>query len=441
MKLWVKLSFVCTLVFWIGEASAFGQVATDDSLQSLIDRASPNEVIVLERQTYEEAIHIDKPMTLIGDDETVIKGTGEKPAIHIEGEGVHVENIIIDARDNEARSAILVEGENHTLNKLTIITQNQGISFQHAHDSTITHSAITRTKTAEFSSSMTDRIGNGIDVYHSHRNELKNNRISGVNDGIYIEASENNVVTENDVTNSRYAYHLMFTSGTLLQNNRATNNVTGAMVMGTEGTKVLENRLSHHQGHVHAQGMLLYDVKGAIVQDNEVTENLFGMVVENTMDSIISNNTFIGNYIGVQLQSSENNTMVENDFIQQVVPARSMDTKQNDVKRNFWEGHAGLDMTGDGLSDLPYSADPIFQAVLQHRPAFQLFADSPGFAWMTEMFAQNKEGVFQDAAPALQPFHQTERHEVQVVSFTTYMILFVCIGIAIIPFFIGGRKT
>lgn len=442
MKFFVQLVFLFPLLFlWVGETSDTFAKTTNRSLQSIIDDSSPNETIILEGKRYEETIYINKPITLIGQEGTVITSEEEASVIHIAGERVHVENITVEAKNKEATSALLVEGKNHTLHELTIVAQNRGISFHHAHDSTVTHTTITRTEAKEFASSMTDRIGNGIDVYQSHRNKFKNNQITGVNDGIYIESSENNVVTHNDVTNSRYAYHLMFTSGTVLQNNRATNNVTGAMVMGTEETKVLENKLSHHHGHVHAQGILLYDVHKATVQGNEVTENLFGIVVENTTDSTISNNTFIGNYIGVQFQSSENNMMTENDFIQQVVPARSMSAMHNDVTRNFWEGHVGLDITGDGWSNLPYNADPIFQAVLQNRPAFQLFSDSPGFLWMTQMFAQNKEGVFQDVSPALQPFQDMKQPEKQTVSITSYMILLLCIGIGLIPFIIGGRKV
>lgn len=373
------------------------------NLQHEIERAEAGAVIVVPQGEYEGAIIIDKPITLRGEQGAVIRNETDSEVLDIQSDHVTVEGLRIVHETKKLDSpAIIVHGHNNTVRNLSIETLGMGIVLDRANENTISDVVIDGPfKDASSAESMSARLGNGIDLFRSHSNVIERVTLRDVQDGIYIEHSKQNVVRENDVSDSRYGFHLMFTEETKLTNNTALGNITGAMVMGTRGTLIADNHFRKQTGHVHSQGIMLYDVQGASVVANELEHNLIGLFIESSSDNRIERNSIHTNYVGLEMHRSQHNMLVDNEFIANVISARAKDSQPNQVENNYWDDHLGFDVDGDQISELPYHADWIFPSIIAKKPAYQIFAGSTGLFFLNQVMGRSAEAAFTDTAPRM----------------------------------------
>ncbi len=242
---------------------------------------------------------------------------------------------------------------------------------------------------------------NGIDLWGAHFNEIKNSRFSYVQDGVYVESSKYNQISGNKATHSRYGYHLMFTEETELEQNESYQNISGMMVMGTKKTKVKNNTLMYNNEGVQALGLLLYDVEEAVVENNRIAENRIGVFIEDTSGSSLSFNDLQRNYIGLQFKNARENNVLNNSLIANVVQGQADRSADNLTNENYWGDHLGLDFTGDGLSDIPYTVDPFFLTLTDSYPPFQLLFQAPGMIFLEQLLHTPTEQWLVDRSPLM----------------------------------------
>src|SRR5690625_6368567 len=94
-------------------------------LQRMIDHSKLLYTLELKTKVYEGNVVIDKPMTIIGQEGTVIQGDQTANVIEIESDDVTLEHMEVKgsgmSRDSkEEHSAVRVMGNNTVLNNLTI---------------------------------------------------------------------------------------------------------------------------------------------------------------------------------------------------------------------------------------------------------------------------------------------------------------------------------
>ena len=318
-------------------------------------------------------------------------------------DGSEIGGITIQHHNEQADvPAITVTGDHNRLHHLDIRTGGMGITLHqangnHLHDLTLENVAPHRS----LSNRMSARDGNGIDLFRSDANRIERITIDGVQDGVYIEQGKDNVVREVQVSNSRYGFHLMFTKRTSLIDNEAFANTTGAMIMGTQGTVVQHNRFYKQNRQVFSQGIMLYDVQEALVSHNVVAENLYGLYLDQAHDNEIVSNAIHHNYIGLEVTRSSGNKLMRNEWIGNMISARATKSEDNTIRHNFWEEHAGLDTTGDRISDIPFYADLVAPTLTQSKSIYQIFADSPGLLFLQHALELNREETLADAAPLM----------------------------------------
>ncbi|WNF36735.1 NosD domain-containing protein [Bacillaceae bacterium IKA-2] len=414
-------------------------VSAQSELQSLIDQASPGDEVVLPEGVYEEELVITKPLKIIGDGVT-LKNSQSEVAIHIKSDQVYLTGLtVIHENDGPNSTAILIEGNDNIIKHLIIRSIGIGVILNEAHRNYLEQLQIERDKPVNLAdTSMGSRQGNGIDLFGSHDNVLHNNTMINLLDGVYLESSRGNIVEFNNVTNSRYGFHLMFTENTTLSNNSASQNITGAMVMGTSGTTITFNNLSKQHYHVHSQGLLLYDVHDATIQGNIVSENLIGIYIERSSNNIVFENKVLANFVGLQLNKVENHDIYHNDFYTNVVQARVTDSPTNRVSENYWDTHAGLDFTGDGKSELAFSADPIFLSLVEKKPPYQLLSQSPGLLFLDLLLDKNEAGILRDSSPLMEPYQQQLTFIQEKYTYDIFVYLFL-IGLSI-TIILGGIR-
>src|SRR5699024_871032 len=373
--------------------------ASPSSIQAQIDAAEAGDTIEIQAGLYEENITIDKPLHIIGQGDVSILGLDATPVITMEASNSSISNLHIKqhiaAPDIPALSVTSHENNIENLQIETI--HGYGIHLDHAHKNNIKNVTISGSKHRP----IIERH-HGINVWKSDDNQIIHTDITHVLDGVYLENSSRNKLQKNKVTNSRYGYHLMFTKQTELLENESTQNISGLYIMGADSPTVKYNKLYNNQQNNQSLGLLLFDTVGAIVSNNQILNNRIGVLIESATNNQLKHNEIQGNYIGVQFIDAEENEINNNRFIANLVQGQAEKSANNSIDSNYWGDHVGLDITGDGKSNVPYEMNPFFLSITDTYPPFQLFFQAPGLLFLEQLVTIEAGDKLVDDTPLLQ---------------------------------------
>lgn len=411
-KLRCCLTVLCSLIAlsllpnWNVHAANANPSGPGSELQALIDRTAAGSTLVLAEGSYRGPVVINKPMNVQGQGKVEITGgNDEAPVIQIAADGVALRNVAAVQPAGGDAAAVLVTGNEAVLDSLIIRTRSFGIVLRDSGRHVISDADIQRLSDGGQTGKevkLSDKR-NGIDLYNSHGNRIRNNRISGMNDGIYLESSDRNNVENNRVDRSRYGIHCMYTNDTVVRDNYGEYNVTGAMIMGVQAAEVTGNTFAKQSENVNSQGLLLFDVRTSRIVNNKVEGNRVGLYIEQSHRNEFERNEVVQNFVGIQFLESNDNRFMNNRFIGNVIPAEANESGSNRFERNYWDEFRGIDTNGDGLSELAYAMNPFFQRLTSATPAFQLFFQSPGMQFLESMQSAGKEQWTTDTAPLMRP--------------------------------------
>lgn len=144
MKKNILLLFLMMLIACSNPSKIFAE----ENLQNLIDSLDDGAVLHLENKTYEGNIVIDKPIDIIGDKDTIIKGDGTGNVISIKASGVKIKNLTVtnssmNRNSSEEYAAIKVYNDGNLIDHVTIKHSFHGIYLSQAHHNVILNSQIT----------------------------------------------------------------------------------------------------------------------------------------------------------------------------------------------------------------------------------------------------------------------------------------------------------
>ncbi|MNJ51759.1 Periplasmic copper-binding protein (NosD) [compost metagenome] len=201
--------------------------------------------------------------------------------------------------------------------------------------------------------------------------------------------------------------------------------------MGVRNVQVTDNSFAKQSQNVNSQGILLFDVQNSAIERNFVEGNRVGIYIELSKDNQVKENSVIRNFIGIQFKQAEGNRIEGNDFISNVIEAEATDSRENEMKGNYWDSAQGLDMDNDGISDIPYAINPFYQELVAKTPAFQLFFQSPGMTFLSEMITDEEKSWAMDSAPqmklnaasAMLPLPSDDAEAKTVISDQTFILI------------------
>jgi len=404
-----KKSRVLALAFLIGMLIALLYFPQDKAiaasverdlipLQPIIDRSASGDVIVLESGRYAGPVTIDKNITIKGDPTVIVVNAEATSTIMIRSDGVKLSGFTIDHDTNEQTAAIQVEGNNSEITDLHIQTQGFGMIIRNSSQATIKRNKITWVGSGSATSS---QKGNGIDLYNAHDNYIDSNEITGMRDGIYLENSRKSTVRNNRLVHTRYGIHCMYIDGSSVMDNTGEENMTGAMIMGVKNTVISGNSFRKQSTNVHSQGILLYDVHQSSVLNNVVEGNRVGMNIAESSSNEIRGNAVLRNFVGIQLVLAEANEFTRNQLISNVIEASALDSPNNVMMENYWDSFQGLDLNQDGISEISYAINPFYEQLVSRNSAYQLFFQSPGMVFLSDLFTEGREQWTTDKSPRM----------------------------------------
>lgn len=362
-----------------------GITISADELDTAVANATPGDIINIQGGTYYGHLAIDKPVTLNGIDWPVVDGQNEGTVITINAPDTTIRGFIIrnsgQSLDQE-NSGIAVEASDALVENNRFEGTLFGIYAKNGHNSTFRNNTIT-SKDLEV-----QRRGDPIRVWYSNDVTIENNHITNGRD-VVLWYSERLTIENNQVSNGRYGLHFMYCDDAWIHNNLLMDNSVGAFMMYSRRVHIDSNTIAGNRGP-SGFGIGLKDMDDAVLSNNLLLDNRVGIHLDTTPREVDSTakytgNVFAYNDIGVQMMPSiRNNHFTNNSFVEngeQVAVAGGGILRDNkwtvEEQGNYWSDYAGYDATADGLGDIPYKSERLFEQMMTEQPELRLFLHSP----------------------------------------------------------------
>lgn len=386
-------------------------VQASSDLQRLVDQTAEGGVLTLPAAAYEGNVVIDKPITLRGEEGTVIQGDGKGNVITIKApgvrlEGLHVTGSSFSRNSEEEYAAIKVMSDRNILQNLTITDSYHGIYLSAAHHNQITQTTIQGQGAQEIAGQ-----GNGIHVYYSNHNLFSHNIISHMRDGMFFDYSNDSQVIGNRVSHNRYGLHYMYSDRNVLAENEFSFNVGGATLMHSKSIRLEKNRFTLHQGTRSF---------GAMIQacdDSEIVENVFfynqrALYIDQSQRNRITGNQLLNNQVGIELwASSAGQIFTDNRFERNTAPVlliggQSTNHWSEHGKGNSWgNDYPMMDLNQDGIGDLPVQYSSTLYKLIEENELVYLLLNSPAVRVyeLLGRFSHNQMIMVEDPHPLMPP--------------------------------------
>lgn len=355
------------------------------NLTEALAMAKEGDSIAVHGGTYAGPLLITKRVTLVGYDWPIIDGGDQGTVVKLTAPGIVLKGFIIrnsgSSLDAE-NSGIAVEASAAIIENNRLEGTLFGIYLRKAPQSVIRNNLISSKPLP------LPRRGDPIRVWYSSNVRIEGNTVEKGRD-VVLWYSKNLIVRGNSVSEGRYGLHFMYCDDALIKENRLVSNSVGTFLMYSRRLHLQRNTIAHNRGP-SGYGIGLKDMDDAIIEENLFLDNRVGVFVDNSpreIDStaLFQSNVFAFNDIGVSLLPSvRRNQFIHNSFMdnqEQVHIAGGGQLEDNkwtvNGQGNFWSDYAGFDEDGDGIGDIPYRADRLFENLMDRYAALRLFIYSP----------------------------------------------------------------
>lgn len=398
-----KLLFILLIGIILFPSSVFAKEVTP--IHELLEEAKPGDVIQLENHVYQEDIIIDKPVHIKGKEHTIIQGTGNGDVITLMEDGITVENITITNSGTDLAhdyAGIKVLSNHNKILHTTIEDSLHGIYLERSNDNELIGNTIYGNDKLNAS-----RRGNGIHLFHSSDNLLKDNTIDGARDGIYFSFADHTQISGNQISNTRYGIHYMYSHYNDFYRNDVFENTGGAAIMYSTNITLSENKFYDHHG-LQSFGVLFQTADEVLAENNEIYFNTKGVFMDQSSDNVLKNNLIANNQYGIDIwNSSKNNVFTGNDIVDNSLhhttnaAGQDQNSWTKDGIGNAWSGYTFVDLNQDGIGDKPFNYHSTFGQVLTDHQLGILFLNSPALelydTW--NQLVQPAKGTITDTSP------------------------------------------
>lgn len=354
-------------------------------LHKALTTSQPGATITVPAGVYPGPLLIDKPVTLVAAEGAILDGGGEGDVVVVNAPDVTLRGFVIrnsgDSLDRE-HAGITVVAPRVTLEQNRLEDVLFGIYLKNAPGSVLRDNVVL-SKALNIA-----RRGDGIKVWYSADCRIEGNLVHGSRD-VILWYSPHCVVRDNVVEESRYGLHYMQSHDAVMEHNILRNNSVGVYIMYGREVILRNNVIYEHRGP-SGFGIGLKDAANVTVTGNRIVGNRVGVYVDNSPPEpdaqvAFERNLFAYNEIGAELLPNvKRNHYLENIFLEngeQVAIAGAGDATGSHWsvagRGNFWSDYVGFDADNDGVGDLPYRAQSLFENLLSKHPELRLFQLSP----------------------------------------------------------------
>ncbi len=362
-RIWQQVAALFALAVFgaalVGEAAA---QAALKPLQPLIDAAKKGDIILLKPGRYAGGVVIDKAISLIGDgprEKIVIDAGGKGTVIKLKTDGATVKNLTITGSGesyNDLDAGIQVRGNFNVIKDNRIENVLFGIDLQQCNSN-----IIKRNEISSFKHLGLGLRGDGIRLWYSRNNRIRNNLLHDVRDFV-VWYSADNIIAENTVTDGRYGLHFMYSRYNLVEKNTYLRNSVGIYLMYSDSVVVRGNRVVQAVGAAGV-GIGFKEASNIDILDNEILYNSIGLYLDSSPfqpDTTVRiyRNTIAFNDMGARFLTNWSGVIFkDNRFLSNIrhVSVSTFETEKRNVwEANYWDTYEGYDRDGDGYGDTPF---------------------------------------------------------------------------------------
>lgn len=357
------------------------------SVAEAIKSASPGDTIRVTGGVYHERLVIDKTLNLTGVDNPVINGGGAGTVVEIKAPGCVFRGFTVTGSgshlSNEDTGILLDSAHGSIIEDNRLRDVLFGIYIKNSPDTVIRGNTV-RGKDVP----MPER-GDGIRLWYSSGTKILDNRVTLTRD-LVIWWSGNTLIKGNIVEEGRYGLHYMSSNHNRFEDNIFRNNYVGGFLMYSVDIQFYRNRFIDNRGIGTGYGIGFKDLDDVVAKDNLIADNRVGIFLDNSpylIDSWnnISDNVIAFNDIGVSLMPSirrnafHKNSFVDNDEQVEIRGGGELAGNEwsKDGSGNYWSDYIGYDEDGDGIGEIPYKSESLFESLIDSKPELRIFVFSP----------------------------------------------------------------
>ncbi|MDZ7847884.1 MAG: nitrous oxide reductase family maturation protein NosD [Owenweeksia sp.] len=332
------------------------------SFSQAVAQARPFDTICIQTGQYhpQEAIVIDKPLSIIACGQVVVSAAPDRGLLEVRADsvtitGLHLKNV--GRSYTKDLAAIWVDYARYfKLSENRITDCFFAIFCTKAGNGQILNNKITGNAVQEHSSA------NAIHAWYCDSLQISGNLVEHHRDGIYLEFTDHSSITKNQSRhNLRYGLHFMFSNHDEYLQNSFTDNGAGVAVMFSDHISMRHNIFNENWGSA-AYGLLLKEIYDSDIRFNTFRRNTVGIFAEGSNRVLFESNVFRDNGWALKMRgSSMDNDITGNNFIgNSFHVATDAGSNENRYHANYWDDYSGYDLNHDGKGDVPYRPVNLF---------------------------------------------------------------------------------
>ncbi len=373
---------------WAQSSSARLIVSPDGpymNLETALADARDGDVIEVRGGTYAGPIVVDRSVTLEGIGWPVIDGGNQGTVVTLVAPGSAIRGFAVrrsgvEPDQDHAGITLMAANTRAENNRLSEVLF--GIFVAQADHAVVRGNEVTSKQEYD-----TGRKGDGIRLWYSQYVTVEDNYVHDVRD-VVVWYSSHVVIRRNVIENGRYGIHLMYCDQAQIQDNHVLNNSVGVYVMYTDSTTLTGNTITGQRGP-SGYAIAFKDADNVDVAHNLLVDNRVGFFLDGTPFrpdaggyARFTDNIVAFNDAGVMLQPAvRGNVFSDNTFwenVEQVsLQGGGGQAEWNAWQSNFWSDYTGFDADGDGLGDLPYRSERLFESLYDREARLRALIYSP----------------------------------------------------------------
>ena len=329
---------------------------------------------------YSGPVILKKSIILDGKGKVELDGAGQGTVITIKADksivrGLHITH---SGTSHDAVDAgISIEADDCVVENNTIDNVLFGIQLKQANGNLVKENTI---------SSLDRDIsirGDGIRMWYSHKNRIKNNVLNKVRDFASNNSSDNFIIG-NTIKNSRIGMEFIYSNRNEVANNSISHNVTGIVLIYSNRLSIHDNQISHMRKLTGA-GLSFKESAEVIVANNTIAHCAVGLQANSPLDPrnrmIAENNLFTYNVLGLYFYGEKGghiirNNRFENNFTD-ALGSGPMTIRDNVWEGNYWDTYQGFDRDNNGVGDSPHNVYLYSERIWANNPKLKFFRGSP----------------------------------------------------------------
>jgi nitrous oxidase accessory protein len=358
-------------------------------LQDAIDNAPAGSILKLPAGVYKGRIHINKPLSIIGQAQgVIIDGENKGIVIKVQSSYVTLKNLTIinsgSLHENLDGAISIHKKEMAKIKQCEVsncIIKNClfGIDLQMVDSSIISNNQITSKKLP------LGLRGDGLRLWYSNNNIIKGNSLIKSRDMV-VWYSHGNTIENNFGKHNRYSLHFMYAGKNIIKNNHYENNSVGIFFMYSQDSVAIGNVIKSSLGAT-GMGIGLKDSSNFTLKDNTVIYCAQGLYIDRSpfepgTHNIIEGNKILYNAEAIHFHSLSVNNIIKDNIImgniEDIVNDSKTDrTLANDIEGNYWDNYTGFDNNGDGIGDTPHKVYKYADQLWIYNNNVKFFYGSP----------------------------------------------------------------